>query len=283
MTAFAASDAKAGLMSLSCELRSVNHRYLDISLKLPEPLRFADGEIRALIGAKINRGKIECSINLKRNVDQANFTINQSAVAALVQAAGEIERQLPAALAYSALDVLAFPGIQQDAELDKEELSAVLRQVIAQSLDQIAATREREGQQLKTLIQDRCLKIKALAAQAMERVPVALAAMRTKLIDRINELKIQPDHDRLEQELVFLTQKLDVMEELDRINTHIDEVMRVLELTEPVGRRLDFLMQELHREANTLGSKSADKELTQGSIELKVLIEQIREQVQNIE
>ena len=283
MTAFAASDAKAGLMLVSCELRSVNHRYLDISLKLPEPLRFADGDIRALIGAKLNRGKIECSINLRKNIEQNAFTVNQQAVAALVLAAGEIERQLPAALAYSALDVLAFPGIQQESDLDKEELWTVVKQLILQSVEQIVLTREREGQQLKNLIQDRCLKIKELSSQAMERVPVALAVLRAKLLDRINELKAQPDHDRVEQELVFLTQKLDVMEELDRMNTHVNEVLRVLELTEPVGRRLDFLMQELHREANTLGSKSADKELTQISIELKVLIEQIREQVQNIE
>jgi uncharacterized protein (TIGR00255 family) len=283
MTAFAAGDAQFCSLLIGCELRSVNHRYLDVSLKLPEPLRFAESEIRALIAAKLNRGKIDCMISLKKQSDQANLSVNMNAVKALIHTAGEIEGLMPSARPYSALEVLEFPGIQQEADLDREGLLSVIKALISTSLQQMLENRKREGQQLRTIMLERCAKIAALSAQAVQRVPTALEAMRAKITDRITELAAQPDFDRIEQELVILTQKLDVMEELDRMDTHIAEVRRVLDLQEPVGRRLDFLMQELNREANTLGSKSVDKELTQISIEIKVLIEQIREQVQNIE
>jgi uncharacterized protein (TIGR00255 family) len=187
------------------------------------------------------------------------------------------------AMSFSALDVLAFPGIQQESELDKTELSLGLNNLLTATVAQLSETREREGRQLKALIEERCVKIQEFIATASQRMPEVLALLRKKLTDRIAELSVQPDHDRLEQELVYLAQKLDITEELDRLDTHVSEVLRVLDQPEPVGRRLDFLMQELNREANTLGSKSMDKDMTQVSIELKVLIEQIREQVQNIE
>ncbi len=283
MTAFAVNDTEIGNIAISCELRSVNHRYLDISLKLPERLRFAENDIRSVISGKVSRGKLECNLNLKKQTGRSNLNIDQTAVTALIVAAAEIEKHLPAALPYSALDILAFPGIHIDSDLDRTELSVVLNRLLVATVDQLTQTRQREGGKLKALIEERCLKIREFVAQANQRAPVALEGLRAKLMDRLAELVLQPDFNRLEQELVFLAQRLDVSEELDRLDTHVTEVLRVLEQTEPVGRRLDFLMQELNREANTLGSKSTDKELTQISIELKVLIEQIREQVQNIE
>ncbi len=283
MTAFAAHETELENLTVSCELRSVNHRYLDISLKLPDRLRFAETEIRSLISAKVSRGKIECSINLKKPSARHELIINHDAVASLIAATDRIEQQMTAAFAFSALDVLAFPGIQQDAEPDMLLLSSTINKLVAATVEQLSETRAREGKQLKTLIAERCTKIQNFILLGNRRVPEALMALRNKLTARISELSLQPDFDRLEQELVYLTQKLDITEELDRLDTHITEVLRVLEQPVPVGRRLDFLMQELNREANTLGSKSIDKDMTQISIELKVLIEQMREQVQNIE
>lgn len=283
MTAFAANEAGFGNLSISCELRSVNHRYLDISLKLPEPLRFAEADIRSIISTKISRGKIECSLSYKKQAHRQSFVVDGDAVAALIAATDVIEQQMPAALAFSALDVLAFPGIQQESELDKTELSSGITMLVATTVEQLSETRIREGRQLKALLEERCVKIQGFIELGNKRIPEVLASLRKKLTDRITELAMQPDFDRLEQELVYLAQKLDITEELDRLGTHVTEVLRVLGQPEPVGRRLDFLMQELNREANTLGSKSIDKDMTQIAIELKVLIEQMREQVQNIE
>jgi len=186
-------------------------------------------------------------------------------------------------LSFSALDILAFPGIQQEQNIDKSHLNEEITHLVKQTLAQFLEVREREGAQLKALIEERCIKMQGFVILAGQRMPEVLLLIRTKLKDRIIELVAQPDFDRLEQELVFLAQKLDITEELDRLDTHVTEVLRVLKEKDPVGRRLDFLMQELNREANTLGSKSTDKEMTQIAIELKVLIEQMREQIQNIE
>lgn len=284
MTAFAGNEAEIGKLTLSCELRSVNHRYCDITFKLPDRLRFIESDLRAIIGAKIKRGKVECIINSKKQAkDGQELLINRDAVAALLAAASEIEQQMLAPLSFSALDVLAFPGIQQEPDIDREALARGITALVDQTLDQLLEVREREGAQLGELITERCLKMQGFVASAGKRMPEVLLNLRNKLKDRITELSAEPDFDRLEQELVFLAQKLDISEELDRLQTHIAEVLRVLLQKDPIGRRLDFLMQELNREANTLGSKSADKEMTQIAIELKVLIEQMREQVQNIE
>lgn len=284
MTAYANNEAELGNLTINCELRSVNHRYFDLTLKIPDRLRFVEAQLRTLISGKINRGKVECALSYKKqNKEGQSFVINTEAVQALIAATEQIEQLMPAALAFSALDVLAFPGIQQEATTDKSELGEGISQLVKQTLIEFLAVREREGEQLKLLIEERCLKIQQFAELAGQRIPEVLQLTRTKLKDKITELVAQPDFDRLEQELVFLTQKLDIAEELDRLNTHVTEVLRVLKQSEPVGRRLDFLMQELNREANTLGSKSTDKEMTAIAIELKVLIEQMREQIQNIE
>ena len=284
MTAFAGNEMEFGNLTLHCELRTVNHRYCDITLKLPDRLRFAEAAIRSAISASIKRGKVECLISYKKQATEGqSFTVNDHAVSSLLAAASEIEQRMQAPLSFSALDVLAFPGIQQEPEVDKELLHQVIVSLVRLTLEQLLLVREREGAQLGQLIEDRCSKMQGFVAQAGKRMPEVLLLIRSKLKDRITELVAEPDFDRLEQELVFLAQKLDIAEELDRLDTHITEVLRVLKQQEPIGRRLDFLMQELNREANTLGSKSADREMTQIAIELKVLIEQMREQVQNIE
>ncbi|MGZ8163282.1 MAG: YicC/YloC family endoribonuclease [Methylobacter sp.] len=284
MTAFACNEAAIGNSTINCELRSVNHRYCDITLKLPERLRFMETDLRLVIAEKINRGKVECTLTYKEQAkDGQNFIVNMDAVATLLAATDAIEQKMPTALAFSALDVLAFPGIQQEPNTDKEQLSQGITTLVKQTLAQLLEVREREGAQLKLLVEERCLKMQGYVASAGKRMPEVLLLLRNKLKDKITELVAEPDFDRLEQELVFMAQKLDITEELDRLETHITEVLRVLNQNEPIGRRLDFLMQELNREANTLGSKSADKEMTQIAIELKVLIEQMREQIQNIE
>lgn len=283
MTAYAVNEIDIGAITINCELRSVNHRYLDITVKLPECLRFIEAPVRAAITEKISRGKVECSLALKQAKNQASLCINTETVHALLNATGQIEQLMTTPLPFSALDVLAFPGIQQEATVDKDALHDGIIQLVKQILIDFVQVREREGAQLKQILEDRCQKIRTHRQAATLRMPHVLEALRAKLKDRIAELAAQPDFDRLEQELVFMAQKLDVAEELDRLDTHVTEVLRIIGQPEPAGRRLDFLMQELNREANTLGSKSADKEMTQIAIELKVLIEQMREQVQNIE
>jgi uncharacterized protein (TIGR00255 family) len=284
MTAFASNEAEIGNLTINCELRSVNHRYCDITVKLPDKLKFIEAELRTAITEKVNRGKVECTLSYKKQAkDRQSFVINKEAVSALLAATEQIEQLMPAVLSFSALDILAFPGIQQEPDADKLQLAEGLITLVEQTLAQFLEVREREGAQLKVLIEERCSKMQDFVASAGKRLPEVLLLIRTKLKDRITELVAQPDFDRLEQELVFLAQKLDITEELDRLETHITEVLRVLLQKDPIGRRLDFLMQELNREANTLGSKSSDKEMTQIAIELKVLIEQMREQIQNIE
>lgn len=284
MTAYAGNETQIGDSTINCELRSVNHRYCDITLKLPDHLRFIEADLRAIIAAKINRGKVECSLSYRKQAKHAQgYNVNIDAVTALLAATDQIEEHMLAPLSFSALDVLSFPGIQQEPNPDKTHLNEEITHLVKQTLAQMLEVREREGAQLKALIEERCIKMQGFVVLAGHRIPEVLLLIRNKLKDKITELVAQPDFDRLEQELVLLAQKLDISEELDRLDTHITEVLRVLKEKDPVGRRLDFLMQELNREANTLGSKSTDKEMTQIAIELKVLIEQMREQIQNIE
>lgn len=284
MTAFASSEAVIDNLTINCELRSVNHRYSDISVKIPERIRFVEADIRLLMKSALQRGKIECALSYKKNDNSQNtVTINVAAVKALLQATGEIEDQMHSAQTFSALEVLNFPGIQQEPERNKPDLLQGVLDLVGNALQQLVDNREREGAQLSLLIEDRCQQIQGLVQAANQRLPQVLVQIKNKLKERITEILDAPDFDRLEQEMVFLTQKLDVAEELDRLETHVIEVLNVLKKQEAVGRRLDFLMQEMNREANTLGSKSADKEMTKISIDLKVLIEQMREQIQNIE
>lgn len=283
MTAFADGDITIDNLTILCELRSVNHRYSDVSIKLPERLRFMEADARRLIADKLRRGKIECALSYKKQPGAQSFNINLVTVQNLLAATREIESIMQDPQAFSALDVLMFPGVQQETETEKDALRDAIVSLIDGTVDKLLDVRAREGAQLAALISERCDKISELVASANARMPEVLAHIRTKLLVRVSELVAEPNLDRLEQELVLLAQKLDVAEELDRLQTHVAEVQRALKQKEPIGRRLDFLMQEMNREANTLGSKSADKEMTQISIDLKVLIEQMREQIQNIE
>lgn len=283
MTAFADGEISVDNLTLLCELRSVNHRYADVSLKLPDRLRFAESDVRRLIGEKLKRGKIECALSYKKQQGSQHFNVNLLTVQNLLAATNEIESVMLQSRPFSALEVLAFPGVQQDSETDKEVLREKIVMLLEQTLDKLLATRAREGAQLAQLLADRCDKIHELVAAAEQRMPEVLNNLRQKLTSRVTELVAEPNFDRLEQELVLLAQKLDVAEELDRLKAHVVEVLRAIKQPEPTGRRLDFLMQEMNREANTLGSKSADRDMTQISIDLKVLIEQMREQIQNIE
>jgi len=284
MTAFANSDVDFAGMTLHCELRSVNHRYCDISLKAPEHFRFIEADARRLITQNIKRGKIECGLSYKKHQQtEDTLSINMQAVHTLLASTQAIEALMPNAQPISALDILAFPGIQQEQSIDKQGLQQSLQQLLQASLEKLLIARKREGEQLNRMITERCAAMQGFIAQAKQRMPIVLERLKDKLKSQINELVEDPHLDRIEQEMVMLTQKLDVEEELDRLETHIAEVQHILQKNEPVGRRLDFLMQEMNREANTLGSKSADQEMTAIAIEFKVLIEQMREQVQNIE
>lgn len=283
MTAFAGSEAETPEWRLNCELRSVNHRYCDIYLKIPEHLRFLEADIRKRLGQSIKRGKIECVIAYKKLDQQQGFEVDPGAVQALLSSTDKIQQPMRHSLPFSALEVLAFPWIQQESTPDKATLKQSVMQLLNDALQKMIETREQEGRQLGQMIEQRLEKISQLINRAEKRTPEVLEQMRQKLVERVKEMVETPDFDRLEQELVILAQKLDVDEELDRLKTHVGEVQRVLQQNEPIGRRLDFLMQEMNREANTLGSKSMDKEITSIAIDLKVLIEQMREQIQNIE
>lgn len=284
MTAFANSEMNFENLTINCELRSVNHRYCDINIKVPERFRFAEENIRHSISDKLKRGKIECSLSYKKHsLAQQSLTLDMDAVAALLATTQSIEQLMENPRTFSALEVLSFPSIQIEKQSDKTVLLQNLEQLLATAIDNLLLARQREGAQLSQIISSRCVKMQILVVQAQNRMPLVLEHLRTKFRHHIAELVVEPNNDRVEQEMVLLTQKLDVDEELDRLHIHIIEVLRILEQSEPIGRRLDFLIQEMNREANTLGSKSADKEMTAISIEFKVLIEQMREQVQNIE
>jgi len=283
MTAFASSEAKIDELTLCCEFRSVNHRYCDISLKLPALFRYTEPDIRSSISSYIKRGKIDCSLSYIKTDNKQKIIINEDAVKALMLATSKIEEHMHTQQSFSALEVLNYPDIQQHAEINKDTCLQQIVTLIETALKQLILSREQEGNQLAHLVEDRCHQVLTLVDSAKKRVPIVLQQLRTKIQTRISELIADPDCDRLEQEMVFLAQKLDVAEELERLEAHVQEVLIILNKNEAVGRRLDFLMQEMNREANTLASKSTDIQMTKIAIDLKVLIEQIREQIQNIE
>ncbi|MDH5408408.1 MAG: YicC family protein [Gammaproteobacteria bacterium] len=284
MTAFSRQESSGDWGELTLELRSVNHRYLDISLRLPEELRQLEPGLREQISQKLARGKLECNVRFnKANMAQNEFTINKELAGHLAKASREVDALLYSPSPINSLDVLHWPGVLEYARQDMTPVHNALITTLDVALDDLIANREREGDKLKQLIEQRSDAIRAEIAQVQKILPDITSKWREKLTTRLQELKVEVDETRLAQEMAMMAQKMDVEEELDRILTHLDEIKAVLASDEPVGRRLDFLMQELHREANTLGSKSIDKASTKSSVELKVLIEQAREQVQNIE
>ncbi|MCB1923082.1 MAG: YicC family protein [Gammaproteobacteria bacterium] len=284
MTAFARHQEHGEYGELTWELRSVNHRYLEATVRLPEDLRAIEPQVRERVTARLGRGKVECNLRFRAaSAAGVQLSINERLVDQLLAAADAMAHRLHSSHHPSIMDILRWPGVLEGGEQD---FSPIQQAALAQfdvALDSLVETREREGQRLAELIQQRVEAMRQQVAQARERMPQVLEGVRERLRARIQEVAENLDSDRLEQEMALLTQRLDVDEEMDRLRTHLDEVARVLKQNEPVGRRLDFLMQELNREANTLGSKSVDSETTAISVEMKVLIEQMREQVQNIE
>jgi uncharacterized protein (TIGR00255 family) len=284
MTAFARREGETPWGVLVWELRTVNHRYLEISPRLPEDFRVLESQMRDRISAALQRGKVDCQLRFQSLAQQSpDFALNKELISRLVTATAEVDRMLDQPAAVNALDILRWPGVIQAPQPDYEQLAAAALKILDEALAELSATRAREGAKLKELILQRCQGVAAQAAAAGQRLPEVRARLREKLTARLAEVKAELDPMRIEQEMVLLAQRLDVEEELDRLAAHLAEVKRILNQPGPAGRRLDFLMQELHREANTLGSKSGDVETTRASMEMKVLIEQMREQVQNIE
>ena len=283
MTGFARVEKQSVVGALVLELRSVNHRYLDISFRMPEELRAFETQLRERLQQKLARGKIECNLRYEPSSGTTEVLVNEDAVRALLDAVKKTEDIMSNAARISALEILRWPGVIQEPSPDENALAALLLETVDEGLERLLEMRAREGRRMAELLRQRLDGIEVIAAKVRRRRPEVVAAMREKLEARLAQLDVDADPGRLEQEMAMIAQKLDVDEELDRLDAHVKAAREVLDRDEPVGRRLDFLMQEFNREANTLGSKSADAETTEAAVELKVLIEQMREQVQNIE
>lgn len=284
MTAFARQVRQQSWGSLAWEIRSVNHRYLENHFKLPEALQTLEGPLRDRLRKRFNRGKLECSLKLQtQTANQSQFTVNKELLQQVIAVGETIQTKLQQPSALNPLELLRWPGVLSAPDNDSDDISQQCLQAFEQALDQLQANRQREGTELALFIEERLDTITSITDAIRQQLPTILLAQREKLQSRLADLSVELDNDRLEQEVVMLVQKADVDEELDRLDTHIQEVRRVLKSGGACGRRLDFLMQELNREANTLSSKSIVSDTTQAAVELKVLIEQMREQIQNIE
>ena len=284
MTAFARREADTEAGSLSWEIRSLNHRYLELGVRLPEELRAVEAAVRERAGKRLGRGKVECTCRYRpAATGTVPVDIDLDNLSRLLAACGEVSARLPEAVPLNPVELLRWPGVVREDVVDTAPLVKAALALFEQTLEQLVEARQREGDEIRVLLQQRCAAMGERVVQARALMPEIRTALRARLETRLAELDIPVDPGRLEQELVLQIQKIDVDEELDRLQSHCDEVRRVLERKEPVGRRLDFLMQELNREANTLGSKSVAVDTTNISVELKVLIEQMREQVQNVE
>jgi uncharacterized protein (TIGR00255 family) len=284
MTAFARCEGSTKNGLLVWELRSVNHRFSEVSPRLPEELRFLEPRVRERIAVCIKRGKIDANLRYQLvAAEDLPIEIDRELTVRLTRVTREVDQLLYNPAPVNALEVLRWPGVIKVPEQDIERLSIDVLALLDDALAELLETRAREGAKLKAIIETRCEAVEAQVATVVARLPEILQTLRGRLQERVQEIQAELDPARVEQEIVILIHKADVDEELDRLHTHVTEVRRVLEQDEPVGRRLDFLMQELNREANTLGSKSVHVDLTNASVNLKVLIEQMREQIQNIE
>ncbi|MEO9079563.1 MAG: YicC/YloC family endoribonuclease [Rhodanobacter sp.] len=282
MTAYASAETTGPAGTLSCELRTVNHRYLELSPRLPDDLRALESQLRERVVAKLSRGKLDLTVRRNSDARGESLEVNRDLLMRLSELHADMVGLFPG-MQVQLTELLRFPGVMQQAEIDPETQQAALFDVLDRALDALTATREREGEKLATILHERLDAIERVVTGVRGWMPEIRTALRARLEGRLADLKQPLEPGRLEQELVLQITRTDVDEELDRLSTHIGETRRVLGLNEPVGRRLDFLMQEFNREANTLGSKSVDSRSTNAAVELKVLIEQMREQVQNIE
>jgi uncharacterized protein (TIGR00255 family) len=284
MTGFARRETTGSWGTLVCELRSVNHRFLETGFRLPDELRGAEAELRARLARLVRRGKVDCTLQFRRLQGAAGpLEIDAAALERLLAAVEVVTRSLREPASVNALDLLRWPGVVREDSASSEALLAAAYAVFGATLEELLAARAREGARLRELLEQRCTALESLVADVRARLPEVHAHVRARLETRVAELTTSVDPERLEQELALLLQRLDIDEELERLSGHIEEVRRVIGGSEPAGRRLDFLMQELNREANTLSSKSQDLETTRTAVDMKVVIEQMREQVQNAE
>ena len=283
MTAFARTERAGTHGTLSWELRSVNHRYLEPHLRLPEAFRDLEGAVREALRQGLSRGKVECTLRFAEENAGKQLQVDSERARQVIAAAEQVAALIRQPAPLNPLEVLAWPGVLVADSADPQALNAAALKLFDQALSELKAGRAREGAELAKLLNERLDSILEEVAALRELVPQMLAGQRQKIETRFAEMQAELDPQRLEQELVLLAQKSDVAEELDRLSTHVSEARRVLKAGGAAGRRLDFLMQELNREANTLGSKAFDPRSTQAAVNLKVLIEQMREQVQNIE
>lgn len=284
MTAYARGQLTDKDSHLEWELRSVNHRYLDVSLYLPSSLCSHQSALNEQIRKVLKRGKIEAKLSYESiSKDAYKLVINAEKVNALLDAQQQIEALTPTSPSLTTFEILNWEGAVDPLKTDDRQVAKQAHKLLAQTLEDLIATRQREGQQLSQFIAQRCDEIETIVTSLRSRRKDVLQALRQKVLKRIADLDVSIDENRLEQELVIQAQRLDVAEEIDRLAAHLQEVRNVLQRSDAVGRRLDFLMQELNREVNTIGSKSNDTKTTQAVVDLKVLVEQMREQVQNIE
>lgn len=284
MTGYAALTQPIENATLTLELRAVNSRYLDLYLKLDDALKNLEPMIRERIAAKVNRGKLECKISLMpQNKVAATLQINQGILQQLSEVSAEIQNQFPQSTALSVGEILRWPGVLAGSEISAETLMQAVESLLEAALQDFNASRAREGGNLKNVILDRVTQIEQLVERVKPMMSTTVQEYRSKLEAKLADVVKSLDEERIAQELVLFMQRVDVDEELSRLTTHVAEIRRILNHNSPAGKRLDFLMQELNREANTLGSKSVSVQTTQVSMELKVLIEQMREQIQNIE
>ena len=284
MTAFARQDTQEDWGTLTCEVRTVNHRYLEPSFRLPEALRELENSFREQLRKQLRRGKVDVAMRLQTTeTSSQGFEIDEDVARAVNEAANHVNKMLDNPAHISALDILKWPGVLASTEQDFGPAIKAAGELFERTVSELVLVREREGERLRPLFEDRLVTMGKLVADVRERMPELLRAQEEHLKNRFEQAKIEIDSDRIAQEMVMLAQKSDVAEELDRLDAHITEVSETLQSDDAIGRRLDFLMQELNREANTLSSKSIDARVTRAAVDLKVLIEQMREQVQNLE
>ena len=284
MTAFARVDNNNSMGNFVWEVRSINHRYLEVSFRLVDELRSAEFELRKMVQNLVNRGKIDCTFRLRATAEtEINLSINEKLLDSLLEQTKSLSAKMPEMNAPNPVELLNWPGVTEQIQIDQAELVKNAKALFEQAIIALIENRKVEGDRMRELISQRSDQLKELVKQVRVRRPDVLNAIRTKLMTRIEEMQVEVDSNRFEQELVMIAQKLDVDEELDRLDSHLQELDAVIVKDQPVGRRLDFLMQELNREANTLSSKSADIMTTQAAVDMKVNIEQMREQIQNIE
>jgi uncharacterized protein (TIGR00255 family) len=285
MTGFARRERQGPWGTLACEIRSVNHRYLELSLRLPEDLRGLEGDARQTVSTALRRGKVDVGVYLRgQPAPTGTLEINRALVDQLARTARDVAGIADSSLAaVSPLELLRWPGVIREPEKDLQPVQAAALELLHETVGELNESRAREGGRLREMLLGRCQSLQQTVEQLRARLPEIATRIRERVGERVAQLGGSVDPARLEQELVLLAYKMDFAEELDRLGSHITETLQILDAKEPAGRRLDFLMQEFNREANTLSSKSQDADTTRAAVDMKVLIEQMREQVQNIE